>query len=166
MSENMGEGTEKSWPDLGGRLTDEGHVLAVRIYFEDTDFVGIVYHANYLRYFERGRSDFLRLRGVNHTSLLAGETGESLAFVVRHMDIDFIRPARIDEIIEVRTAVAEMKGARMVLDQIAVRGSDVLATAKVTIAVLGPDSRPRRIPNLVKDRLAGTCKIPAGAISG
>lgn len=141
------------WPDLGGRLTDNGHVLGIRIYFEDTDFVGIVYHANYLKYFERGRSDFLRLRGVNHSALLAGETGESLAFVVRHMDIDFIKPARIDEVIEVETTVAEIKGARLVLDQCVTRGKELLATAKVTIAVLGQDSRPRRIPKLVKGRL-------------
>ena len=144
---------ETAWPDLGGRLVGDGHVLAVRIYFEDTDFVGIVYHANYLRYFERGRSDFLRLRGVNHTALLAGEIGESLAFVVRHMDIDFIKPARIDEVIEVQTSVLQIKGARLVLDQRVVRGPDLLATAKVTIAVLGADSRPRRIPKLVKHRL-------------
>lgn len=146
---------EAAWPDLGGKLVDDGHVLAVRIYFEDTDFVGIVYHANYLRYFERGRSDFLRLRGVNHTALLAGETGESLAFVVRHMDIDFVKPARIDEMIEIRTCVDTIKGARMVLDQKAWRGEDLLAATKVTIAVLGADSRPRRIPALVKQRLEG-----------
>jgi len=143
------------WPDLGGRLAGNDHVLAIRIYFEDTDFVGIVYHANYLRYFERGRSDFLRLRGVNHTALLAGETGESLAFVVRHMDIDFVSPARIDEVIEIRTSVDSITGARLVLDQKAWRGADLLAATKVTIAILGPDSRPRRIPALVKQRLAG-----------
>jgi len=148
-----GAGTGDSWPDLGGRLTGDGHVLAVRIYFEDTDFVGIVYHANYLRYLERGRSDFLRLRGVSHTDLLAGETGESLAFVVRHMDIDFIKPARIDEIIEIRTSVAEIKGARLMLDQKVVRGAELLTIARVTIAILGKDSRPRRIPDLVKRRL-------------
>ena len=143
------------WPDLGGRLAGNDHVLAIRIYFEDTDFVGIVYHANYLRYFERGRSDFLRLRGVNHTALLAGETGESLAFVVRHMDIDFVSPARIDEVIEIRTSVDSITGARLVLDQKAWRGADLLAATKVTIAILGSDSRPRRIPALVKQRLAG-----------
>lgn len=154
-SANRYDDTSSQWPDLGGRLVEGGHVLAVRIYFEDTDFVGIVYHANYLRYFERGRSDFLRLRGVNHTALLAGETGESLAFVVRHMDIDFVSPARIDEVIEIRTSVDTIKGARMVLDQKAWRGSVLLAATKVTIAVLGSDSRPRRIPALVKQRLAG-----------
>lgn len=157
---NSGDGREADWPDLGGRLAGNEHVLAIRIYFEDTDFVGIVYHANYLRYFERGRSDFLRLRGVNHTALLAGEIGigekgESLAFVVRHMDIDFISPARIDEVIEIRTSVDTITGARLVLDQKAWRGADLLAATKVTIAILGPDSRPRRIPALVKQRLAG-----------
>lgn len=151
---NSGDNPEAGWPDLGGRLVGNEHVLAIRIYFEDTDFVGIVYHANYLRYFERGRSDFLRLRGVNHTALLAGETGESLAFVVRHMDIDFVSPARIDEVIEIRTSVDKITGARLVLDQKAWRGADLLVATKVTIAILGSDSRPRRIPALVKQRLA------------
>ncbi|MEM1050134.1 MAG: tol-pal system-associated acyl-CoA thioesterase [Pseudomonadota bacterium] len=139
---------------LDGRLTtDGGHVLAVRIYFEDTDFAGIVYHANYLRYMERGRSDFLRLRGINHTDLMNGATGESLVFVVRHMDIDFVRPARIDDVIEVHTKVSEMRGARLILDQEIVKDHTLMTRARVTIALSASDGRPRRIPDLVRGRL-------------
>ncbi len=139
---------------LDGQLTvDGGHVLAVRIYFEDTDFAGIVYHANYLRYMERGRSDFLRLRGINHTDLMNGVTGESLVFVVHHMDIDFVRPARIDDVIEVHTKVSEIRGARLILNQEIVKDHTLMTRARVTIALSASDGRPRRIPDLVRGRL-------------
>src|SRR5215470_16995647 len=94
-------------PSIG--LLEAGeHRLPVRVYYEDTDFTGVVYHANYLRYFERGRSDFLRLRGVSHTSLR--ERAEPIAFVVRRMEIEFISPARVDDALLVRTAYAALKG--------------------------------------------------------
>ena len=91
--------TSRNWPDLAGRLiaTTEGqqaHVLPLRVYFEDTDFSGVVYHATYLRWCERGRSDFLRLLGNDHQALLAGQDGAPAAFVVRRMNLDYRRPAR------------------------------------------------------------------------
>ncbi|MEO0810140.1 MAG: hotdog domain-containing protein, partial [Pseudomonadota bacterium] len=87
-------------PDLSGRLdVDEAgrfHRLAIRVYFEDTDFSGVVYHASYLRWCERGRSDFLRLLGNNHEALFSGNTTcEPAAFVVRRMSLEFLKPARI-----------------------------------------------------------------------
>ena len=85
-----------TWPDLAGRLDDGVHVLPVRVYYEDTDFTGIVYHGAFVRFFERGRSDFLRLAGIHHAQLKAGETGQSLAFAVRTMNMDFRKPATID----------------------------------------------------------------------
>src|SRR6476620_8093939 len=99
------------WPDLAGRiLTDAGgrrrHVLPIRVYFEDTDFSGLVYHGSYVRWCERGRSDFLRLLGNDHQALIKGAAGrEPAAFVVRRMTLEFLRPARIDEILEVTTRV-------------------------------------------------------------
>lgn len=150
------DGAEKA-AQLGGALTDAGgHVLAVRIYFEDTDFAGIVYHANYLRYMERGRSDFLRLRGINHTDLMNGASGESLVFVVRHMDIDFVRSARIDDVVDVHTKVSEIRGARLILDQEIVMDHTLVTRARVTIALAASDGRPRRIPDLVRERLGAS----------
>ena len=92
------------WPDLAGRLVPGGHVLPVRVYFEDTDFSGVVYHGSYIRFMERGRSDFLRLLGVGHHALDSGEHGESLAFAVRKLVVDFLKPARIDDLWRSRRA--------------------------------------------------------------
>jgi len=144
----------EAWPDLAGRLVGGGHVLPIRIYFEDTDFSGVVYHANYLRFMERGRSDMLRLLGVNHDELDEGALGERLAFAVRHIDVEFLRPARIDDLIEVETRAAETAGARLVLDQVVRRGADVLVKAKVTIVMINADGRARRLPSAVRDTLA------------
>src|SRR5215510_8695669 len=110
------------WPDLAGRIIQEGgrhcHVLPVRVYFEDTDFSGLVYHATYLRWCERGRSDFLRLMGNDHQALSMGGGGrEPAAFVVRRMHIEYLKPARIDEVLEVTTRAKETTAATLTLDQ-------------------------------------------------
>lgn len=142
------------WPDLAGRMEDQTHVLPVRVYYEDTDFSGVVYHASYLRFMERGRSDFLRLCGIHHSELDAGQAGERLAFAVRHMDIDFLKPARIDDVLEVRTRCAEARGARLVLEQEVRRGDEVLIAARVTAAVINAQGRPRRLPAELAAKLA------------
>ncbi|PLX36057.1 MAG: 4-hydroxybenzoyl-CoA thioesterase, partial [Hyphomicrobiales bacterium] len=116
----------KDWPDIAGRIEGAAHVLPVRVYFEDTDFTGVVYYANYLKFAERGRSDFLRLIDVHHTELAA----ENLAFAVRHIEADYLRPARIDDIVLVTTKVAEMRGARFMLDQSISRDGETLFTAR------------------------------------
>jgi len=120
------------------------HVLPVRVYYEDTDFTGVVYHANYLRYFERGRSDFLRMAGVSHTDLLAHH--EPTAFVVTRMEIDFKKPARIDDALLVRTTYDEARGPRLAISQRITRGDDVIATAGVSAACISMDGRPRKPP--------------------
>ena len=90
---------------LDGEMHDGRHVMAVRVYYEDTDFTGIVYHANYLRYMERGRTNYLRLIGADHRALFEQTEKEapSFAFVVRSMKIDFLKPAFMDDLLEVRT---------------------------------------------------------------
>lgn len=118
------------------------HQLAVRVYYEDTDFTGVVYHANYLRFFERGRSDFLRLAGVDHTALLDGET--SLAFVVVRMEIDFKRPAKVDDALVVRTTYDRVRGPRLFVSQRITRGEDLIASAQVEAACIDLSGRPRR----------------------
>ena len=120
------------------------HVLPVRVYYEDTDFTGVVYHANYLRYFERGRSDFLRVAGVSHTDLLAHH--EPTAFVVTRMEIDFKKPARIDDALLVRTTYDEARGPRLAISQKITRGDDLIATAAVSAACISMDGRPRKPP--------------------
>src|SRR5215510_12452364 len=125
----MSQPESHGWPDLAGRIIADAsgrrrHVLPVRVYFEDTDFSGLVYHASYLRWCERGRSDFLRLIGNDHKALIEGAGGrEPAAFVVRRMALEFVKPARIDEVLEVTTRVKAMTAATLVLDQRVIRGT-------------------------------------------
>ncbi|MEQ8701229.1 MAG: tol-pal system-associated acyl-CoA thioesterase [Bauldia litoralis] len=141
------------WPDLAGKLVPGGHVLPVRIYFEDTDFSGVVYHGSYIRFMERGRSDFVRLIGIGHTGLNDGEHGEPLVFAVRRISIDFLKPARIDDLLEVRTLVGEMGGARLELKQSVLRDGETLVEADVTIVLVSRNGRARRIPDSVRARM-------------
>ncbi len=146
------------WPDLAGRLIPGGHVLPVRIYFEDTDFSGVVYHGAYIRFMERGRSDYLRRLGVGHDALDRGEMGEhgeALAFAVRRITADFLKPARIDDILEVETRPAHLGGARIVLSQTVRRGDDVLCTAEVTVVMINAAGQARRMPDAVRAVLLG-----------
>lgn len=145
------------WPDLAGRIDGQTHRLPVRVYYEDTDFSGIVYHANYLRFAERGRSDFLRLAGVHHASLFDG--AEPLAFAVYRMEIDFLRPARIDDRLEVRTRYVRASGARIEAEQTILRflegaEPEPIWRARVVAACLDGGGRPRRLPAQVQQALA------------
>jgi acyl-CoA thioester hydrolase len=126
---------------LTGTLTNGVHHLAVRVYYEDTDFSGFVYHSNYLKFCERARSDFLRVLGVEQNALFAA--GE--AFVVRHMACDFLRPARFDDVLTVESTPGEARGARFLIRQRVLRGGDVLFSAEVTAVLIGAGGRPKRI---------------------
>lgn len=147
------------WPDLAGRVVVvEGrrrHVLPIRVYFEDTDFSGLVYHASYVRWCERGRSDFLRLLGNDHRSLIEGAGGsEPAAFVVRRMQLEFLKPARIDEVLEVATRVGELTAATLVLAQAVSRGGEILFEATVTVVLVGQSGRVLRISKALRRALA------------
>jgi len=141
------------WPDLAGRLEKGGHVLPVRVYYEDTDFTGIVYHGAYVRFFERARSDFLRLIGVHHFEMADGTHGAGLAFAVKSMTLDFRKPARIDDVLQVHSSLAEYKGARIRLDQLVHRGDELLVSAAVTVAVITAEGRPTRLPPVLSEKL-------------
>lgn len=130
---------------LSGALTTEGHVLTQRVYYEDTDFSGVVYHARYLHFMERGRTDFLRCLGVEQAKLHAAE-GEGIAFVVHRMEIDFMGPARMDDVLGIVTRSERTAGAKLVLAQEIRLGDRVLITARVTIVVVNRAGRPRRLP--------------------
>jgi acyl-CoA thioester hydrolase len=121
--------------------------LPVRVYYEDTDFSGAVYHANHLRFCERGRSDFLRLIGIGHRELQAGRFGRrSLGFVARRLVADYLRPAAIDDLLEVRTRFLRVAGARFELVQEVVRGDEPVFRQEITIALVDGAGRPARIP--------------------
>lgn len=142
----MSEHGESGHTPIAGEFVPGGHRLMARIYFADTDFTGVVYHARYLEFFERGRSDFLRLAGVHHTELDDGIHGEKLAWVVKHMEIDFKRSARIDDIITINTHTESVSGARIRMAQELMRGDEVLVTAKVEAALINDQGKPRRFP--------------------
>jgi acyl-CoA thioester hydrolase len=127
-----------------GWLDGREHVLPVRIYYEDTDFTGVVYHANYLRYFERGRSDFLRLAGVSHQGLL--DTADPSAFTVTKIEVEFRRAARVDDALVVRTTYDSVKGPRLLISQRIFRDRDLIATARVEAACIDLQGRARRPP--------------------
>jgi acyl-CoA thioester hydrolase len=147
------------WPDLAGRLIEvdgcKAHVLPIRVYFEDTDFSGLVYHASYVRWCERGRSDFLRLLGSEHRTLIEGAPGEASAFVVRRLHLEYLRPARIDDVLEVTTRVKELTAATLVLDQRVSRGSEVLCTAEVTVVLVTQGGRVLRLSTALRSQLSG-----------
>ena len=135
-----------------GRLVDGAHHLPVRIYYEDTDFSGVVYHAAYLRFMERGRTEALRLCGLDHAGLLQGDA--PLAFAVRRMNIEFVRPAHIDDGLVVRTRFASARGARLEARQEIFREDELLVSADVQIASIHLDGRPRRLPPAIVAAMA------------
>ena len=131
-------------PPPSGQFESGTHFLPVRVYYEDTDFTGAVYHANFLRFMERGRSESLRAAGIDHVTL--AQRDEPLAFAVRHINISFLKPARIDDALVVRTSYEEVAGARITAKQQIFRGAELLAEADVEIACISLEGRPRRLP--------------------
>ncbi len=146
---------------LSGVIEAGEHRLMVRVYYEDTDFTGLVYHANYLKYFERGRSDFLRVRGVHHTELRAHE--EQFAFAVAHIDLRYRSPARIDDVITVRTRVAGTRGAQIFMEQSCERDGTVLCEGRFDIVCIDGGGRPRRLPKALAEALVGPAEPGAEA---
>ena len=144
---------DAEWPDLAGRIEADIHVLPVRVYFEDTDFTGLVYHANFLKFAERGRSDFIRLLGIHHHSLAHPDHGEPAVFVVRRIEVDYLRPARIDEVLEVVTLCTDVGGASLTLSQEIRREETVLARLRVVVVLVSIDGKPQRIGDLIRGAL-------------
>ena len=136
---------------LDGEMRDGRHWLTVRVYYEDTDFTGIVYHANYLRYMERGRTNHLRLLGADHRALFEETAKETpgYAFVVRSMKIEYLKPARMDDVLDIVTWPVAVKGASIVLAQEVRRGGDVLVKAEVRVAFIS-DGRAQPIPKSLR----------------
>src|ERR1700728_1091683 len=132
---------------LDGEISDGQHVQVVRVYYEDTDFTGIVYHASYLRFMERGRTNYLRLIGADHRALFEATEKEApgFAFVVRSMSIDFLKPARMDDVLHIFTEPEEVKGASTTVRQRVMRGDELMVEARVRVAFIS-GGRARPIP--------------------
>jgi acyl-CoA thioester hydrolase len=135
----------------GGQIEGRTHVFPLRVYYEDTDFSGFVYHASYLRFMERGRSEFLRICGIGHQELL--QFAEPLFWTVRSIAIKYIRPARIEDALRVRTSVAGLTGARMLLEQWICRNQEEMTTAEVEVCLISAAGRPRRIPDAIRQSM-------------
>ena len=137
---------------LDGLIRDGGHYMQIRVYYEDTDFSGLVYHANYLRFMERGRSNYLRLLGADQRALFAEADSEApgFAFVVRSMHLEFLKPARMDDVLDIVTRPLEVRGASITLHQEVRRGEVLLLDARVKVAFISggqakPIPKPLRI---------------------
>ena len=135
----------EQWSQLGGEIRGGRHVLPVRVYYEDTDFTGIVYHASFLRFMERGRTEYMRRIGAGHPDLFEQAAGEApgFGFVVRAMRIDYRKPAHMDDVLEIATEPEDVKGASVTVLQRATREGEVLVEAHVRVAfVVGGRAKP------------------------
>ncbi len=132
---------------------DRQHWIRVRVYYEDTDFTGLVYHANYLRFFERGRSDFLRDAGVSHTTLL--NRPDPAAFTIIRAEVDYRKGARVDDDLQIATRYLGTDGAKVLFEQSCWRDGDLIAEARIVAVTIHADGRPRRpIPEITRDLAA------------
>jgi acyl-CoA thioester hydrolase len=150
---------------IDGEIRDGKHHQQVRVYYEDTDFSGVVYHASYLRFMERGRTNYLRLLGADHRAMFEAAEKEApgFAFVVRHMSIDFKKPAHMDDVLTIVTAPEEVKGASVMLHQQVMRGDELLVEAHVQVAFVS-GGRARPIPKPL--RIAMKADHEAGGAAG
>jgi acyl-CoA thioester hydrolase len=135
---------------LDGDIRDGRHHMQVRVFYEDTDFSQAVYHANYLRFMERGRTNFLRLLGTDQRALFASDKGAG--FVVRSMQIDFYMPAHMDDVLDIVTVPQEVRGASIILHQQCRRGDDLLVEARVRVALVA-GGKAQRIPKDLREAM-------------
>ena len=148
---------------LDGQLRDGRHTMQVRVYYEDTDFSGAVYHASYLRFMERGRSNYLRLLGADQRALFEETAKEApgFAFVVRRMQVEFLKAARMDDVLDIVTTTVEVKGASVVLHQQVKRADEMLIDARVRVAFVS-GGRARPIPKPLRDAMRADQQAAGG----
>lgn len=127
------------------------HRLTLRVYYEDTDLAGIVYYANYLKYIERGRTEYVREAGIDQVRLKANE---GIVFAVRRIEADYIAPAKFDDLLDVVTQVESMTGARIIMRQGIERAGEVVFEALVTLVALSENGRPARLPAEIRQTLS------------
>ena len=146
----------QTWPDIAGRVIDDEtgrrHVLPICVYFEDTDAGGVIYHASYVRFVERGRTDFLRLLGTDARRMIDGsDSHEPAAFVVRRMNMDYLRPGRMDDLLEVETRVKALGGASVTLLQTVHKDAVRLFEAEVTVVLVSVSGKPLRLSQTIRN---------------
>ena len=137
-------------PPQDRRRNAKLHVFPIRIYYEDTDFSGFVYHANYLRYMERARTEWVRGTGFDQSAAFGASP--PVSFIVKRLSMEYLRPARMDDLIEIETRLVEARGASLALAQIILRGDETLVTGDVTVVSLAA-GRPARLPRLIREAL-------------
>ncbi len=137
--------------DLSGSIIKKTHYFKVRVYYEDTDFTGIVYHANYLKFAERGRTNFLRLLDINHSMLI--ESDDPSYFVVYKMDSRFLGKAKIDDVLEVRSSFKGINGPRLIIDQDIFKDEKKVFSANIEFALLDKKAKPKRFPDDIKSKI-------------
>lgn len=128
------------------------HTFPLRVYYEDTDLAGIVYYANYLKFIERARSEWVRGLGIDQALLRAKQ---GIVFAVRRVEADYLRPAMFDDVLSVQTVLADLSGARLVLDQAVLRGAQTLFTARVTLVCLTAAGTATRFPTALRTAMTG-----------
>ena len=134
--------------DLSGTIKQKTHFFQIRVFYEDTDFTGIVYHANYLKFVERGRTNFLRLLGVNHSELI--NSNELKYFVVYKMNSKFLGTSTIDDILEVRSILIGIEGVRLKIDQDIYKGEKKVFSTNIEFALLDKNAKPMKFPDDMK----------------
>tara|TARA_B110000483_G_scaffold171821_1_gene203318 strand:- start:71 stop:508 length:438 start_codon:yes stop_codon:yes gene_type:complete len=134
--------------DLSGTIKQKTHFFQIRVFYEDTDFTGIVYHANYLKFVERGRTNFLRLLGINHSELI--NSNELKYFVVYKMNSKFLGTSTIDDILEVRSILIGIEGVRLKIDQDIYKGEKKVFSANIEFVLLDKNSKPMKFPDDMK----------------
>jgi acyl-CoA thioester hydrolase len=132
------------------RFEAKTHIWPVRIYYEDTDLSGIVYHANYLRYMERARTEFFRAMGIKAAYL---EDADPAAWALRKVEVEYLKPAKFDDVIEVHTLATDLTGVRLRASQVICRGETVLTRGAVEACIISLSGRPKRIPAEIRDKL-------------
>ena len=137
--------------DLSGIIKEKTHFFQIRVFYEDTDFTGIVYHANYLKFAERGRSNFLRLLGINHSELIS--SNEPKYFVVYKMVSRFLGTAKIDDVLEVRSSFKGVNGPRLIIDQDIFKDEKKVFSANIEFALLDKKAKPKRFPDDIKSKI-------------
>lgn len=140
-------------------IVSEPHRFSLRVYYEDTDAGGIVYYANYLRFFERGRTEMLRSMGIGHQDL---KMQHGLIFAVRSCSIDYQAPARLDDVLEVVTEICALGASRLDMQQFIRHEEKILTTARITVVAIGDDGRAKRIPSALRQIIIPLL-APAGA---
>jgi len=127
------------------------HIFPVRVYYEDTDLAGIVYYANYLKFIERGRSEWVREMGIDQVAM---KRDAGVVFAVRRVEADYLQPAKFDDQLDVSTTISTVSAARIVLDQMVLRDDAALFTAQVTLVALDAQGRPTRLPAEFRRKIA------------